>query len=492
MTSRRHGFAQLWAPLLACALLGQAGCGFGQSGIEPPRDRLFFPAGILVDPSSEWLYVVNSNSDLRFNAGTVAALNLNKVARDRDPAQTTWGACPSNRFSRNQPVMEKACCRDLLDGRILNCDERSYIAADATVRIGSFGGAITQQVYQKGADKIRRLFVAVRADPSVTFIDATVQGPSVSMRCSGPREGPPQTNALCDDNWRVRQAGMDPDPLRLPEEPYALALDDALGILYVGHLFGGVSSIDVCSPLRLETPRLSAVTPTVFRGSRLQGVTSLLLAAPGNPAAPLLATSRFSTEVTELALRSPASGGCTPTDTPPPIRDLTVVPTVDFPSAAFYPNGADVRGVLLSPDGQRAFVLHRNDPYNRRNPAALVVIDLHRDANQAPVARPVDVLEVCPGPTEMRMHDAGRGPKIFVTCFEAGQIYVIDPDLLSVTAIIDAGRGPNTTVFPPADRTMAYVATFTDNTISVLDLKPGSATEYRVVQRIGFPHLATQ
>ena len=37
------------------------------------------------------------------------------------------------------------------------------------------------------------------------------------------------------------------------------------------------------------------------------------------------------------------------------------------------------------------------------------------------------------------------------------------------------------------DRTVAYVAGFANNNVSVLDLKPGSPTEYRVVQRIGFP-----
>ena len=36
-------------------------------------------------------------------------------------------------------------------------------------------------------------------------------------------------------------------------------------------------------------------------------------------------------------------------------------------------------------------------------------------------------------------------------------------------------------------RNVAYVVGFGDNNISVVDLAPGSPTEYHVVQHIGFP-----
>jgi hypothetical protein len=36
-------------------------------------------------------------------------------------------------------------------------------------------------------------------------------------------------------------------------------------------------------------------------------------------------------------------------------------------------------------------------------------------------------------------------------------------------------------------RPLAYVLDFTQNDVSVLDLAPGSPTQYHVVQRIGFP-----
>ncbi len=87
----------------------------------------------------------------------------------------------------------------------------------------------------------------------------------------------------------------------------------------------------------------------------------------------------------------------------------------------------------------------------------------------------------------MQRHDTGRGERLFVTCFESGQIYVVDPEPLTVTDVITVGRGPNTLVFSPTDPGLAYVAGFADNNVAVLDLHPGSPTEYRVIQRIGFP-----
>ena len=59
--------------VLSAVAIG-GGCNFGQSGIAPPTNRIFLPAGLIADPVEDFLYVVNSNSDLRFNAGTVVAV----------------------------------------------------------------------------------------------------------------------------------------------------------------------------------------------------------------------------------------------------------------------------------------------------------------------------------------------------------------------------------------------------------------------------------
>jgi YVTN family beta-propeller protein len=88
----------------------------------------------------------------------------------------------------------------------------------------------------------------------------------------------------------------------------------------------------------------------------------------------------------------------------------------------------------------------------------------------------------------MQMHDAGRGSRIYVTCYDDGQIYVVDPNAVVVTSIIDVGAGPISLVFSPLDPSVGYVASFANSHLSVIDLEPGSPTENHVVMRIGLPH----
>ncbi len=81
---------------------------------------------------------------------------------------------------------------------------------------------------------------------------------------------------------------------------------------------------------------------------------------------------------------------------------------------------------------------------------------------------------------------------MFVTCFDAGEVYVIDPWTPRVRTVIPIGRGPVATVLPPAgaapsEATRAYVVGFGANNVAVVDLDPNSRTQYRVIQRIGFP-----
>lgn len=85
------------------------------------------------------------------------------------------------------------------------------------------------------------------------------------------------------------------------------------------------------------------------------------------------------------------------------------------------------------------------------------------------------------------MHDAGRGNRIFITCYDTGQVYVVDPIYMTVTAIIDVGAGPTSLVFSPTEA-KAYVASFFNSHLSVIDFAPGSRTENHVILRMGLPH----
>ena len=490
--------------VLAVALLAVGGgCNFGQSGIEPPANRIFLPAGIVADPDESLLYVVNSNADLRFNAGTIAVVDMARWDAIRTQNELNpFGICTKTRFSRTEPVADDYCCRDLVDSNVLNCNEPQFIQSDATVALGSFGGAVQLQRFHRdpndvNSEVVRRLFVAVRAEPSITFADVTLTGGRASIRCTGPRGGgsAQPAESYCDDNWRLRRpAGVTPGALVLPEEPHLLTLDDDLGILYVGHLTvsanaqiqgGGVSTVDVCSPQSDSSVRFAGLARTTFLPATLsQAVAALSPANPAQHATRIYATARYSTAISGMVLRDPTQVACGAA----PDRDLTLVPADSFFASAFLPRGADIRGILFSEDGGKAFVLHRNDAATAANPAAIAVLDRAPLADGTPANDPTAVLEVCGGPTAMQMHDAGRGKRIYVTCYDDGQIDVVDPVTLVVTATIDVGAGPNSLVFSPLDPAIAYVAGFANSHLSVLDLKPGSPTENHVILRVGLPH----
>jgi YVTN family beta-propeller protein len=483
--------------VLAVVAVG-GGCNFSQSGIAPPANRIFLPAGVVADPDEGFLYVVNSNSDLRFNAGTLVAVDLDKTAVVRAQWATTRPTiCPKTRFSRTEAVSDDYCCRDMIDSNIINCNEPQFIQSDATVQLGSFGGAIELQRYERGDEVVRRLFVAVRAEPSITFADVTVANGRVSMRCKGPRTNGPAVpeQGFCDDTWRVRRpGGVTAGALVLPEEPYLLAYDDGLKALYVGHLTvsanseiqgGGISALDVCDPQSESSVRFAGLARSAFLPEGLsQAVASISPPDPANPATRIYATARYSTAISGMVLRAPMHSACGD----PQRDDLTLQPADTFYSSAFLPRGADIRGILFSDDHTHAFVLHRNDTDIPANPPALVVLDRRPQADGTPANTPIDVLEMCSGPTSMLMHDAGRGSRIYVTCYDDGQIYVVDPNALVVTSAIEVGAGPVSLVFSPNDPGVAYVASFANSHLSVIDLVPGSPTENHVVMRIGLPH----
>ncbi len=150
--------------LLACA--SAPACGLNQAGVDPLENTIAYPASAVMDKNGDWLFVTNSNADLRYNDGTLIALNLDRAANDREPYDPgdnppatenhpDWAQCPEvnydNPLHSQYPI--DFCCHDALDPNLVNCDERGYVgpAADKgngtwNVRIGSFAAGMVRQV----------------------------------------------------------------------------------------------------------------------------------------------------------------------------------------------------------------------------------------------------------------------------------------------------------------------------------------------------------
>jgi len=550
------------APALAMLLAagaGLSGCGLNQAGVTPPSDTIAFPASAVLDRDSDWLFVTNSNADLRYNDGSLMAFSMTRAAEDRDPAHPNyllWDDCRQVNDPNPRGDKRRFCCWDVVNHKrdVLNCDERGYVDGDdlamnddpklprgqGNVKIGSFAaGMVLQRVrcpvdYNQPQNTANgrvacsicdgygtmppdpqpfdqreddRLLLGVRGDTSLTYVDVQSQGakePPILKCVVGPNEASmaPGHFSSCDDKHRVIRApsglasvNNDPMPsdapdVSLPDEPYTLTIDEDAGLLFIGHLTGntaraysgGFSMFDIAprgpnGPL--DTPRFIAPFPSPFSANNLGavGISGLRtrivrkrvvtdddMVVEWDATDGVYATSRFIPQVARLGTTTACPN---PKEASTPAREIAA-----FPSGTYYSSplaGAETRGVAFI-DERRSFVLQRTPP------ALIGFLD----------STPTDVLETCGSPTFLDSNDNGVGLRLFVTCFGDGEIYVFDPTVPRLVKTFRVGRGPAGLVFDNK-RQVAYVVGFGDNNVSVIDLEPGSPTEYQVIQRIGFP-----
>jgi hypothetical protein len=534
--TRAAGARALGFTALAALWLSTWACTLSQNGVVPPSDTFFYPTSAAMNPNEpggQWLYVANSNADLRFNDGTLVMANVGPEITDgagtvlRPGAETDratpgrWGACPQadyvNPLSRSAP---QDCCWDLLDSNILNCDERRYIQPDATVLIGSFAALMVWQSYCDDpclayhnntacvADpNAGRLLLGVRGDTSLTYVDVIPDSGNPRFHCTG--DVATTAMAECDQkvvdtssSLAIESGDPQAPAVSLPDEPYALALDDdpktGRGYLYVGHLVGstssqntgGVSLFDVSGtgfiapPGFPPAPRFIAPFGSPFppSSSGLIGVTALKMHAPlgvdVTADRQLFLSSRYVPLVTAMVPIGPSI--CAGDQ-----NDDVIVPSGNTLNSNLV--GSEMRGVefIDPPPGsqpnyaQRAYALQRVPP-------DLVGFDIAINNAGSATATPTDVLETCSSPTFLYQHDAGEGPRLFVNCFDTAEVYVFDPSGPTLLTTFSVGRGPAGMVFDLA-RPLAYVLDFSQNDVSVVDLAPGSPTQYHVIQRLGFP-----
>jgi hypothetical protein len=550
---RRRGEAAR-APVcrrMAAVLVWTAGaasaCSLSQQGVSPPADTFFYPASAVVDSTKSWLFVTNSNADLRYNDGTLVMVDLVDALADRTnkggpflPAGgpvlsagggfQTWDLCPQEDYVNPLPRSDpQICCWDRLDSSILNCDERRYVQPDATVRIGSFAAGMLLQPDCAACDSTPatastpgstcvpdpttpgRLLIGVRGDTSLTWIDLVAPAGALhpSFKCTD-AVGPSLTE--CDSIHRIIDTtsalvteSMDTQApiVQVPDEPYALELDSTLGLLYIGHLVGstaivdsgGVSLFDVSStraPLTMDSFLAPFPSPFPPNSAGAFGITALELHVPlGQPVMAgarqeLFASSRYVPAITAMA---PFGNVTPPFACDGSARDLVVESAGDSFNSGLV--GSEMRGIEFiepkaptdpsaPPYAQRAYALERVPP-------DLVGFNIARNNAGQIVTTPTDVSETCSSPTFLYQHDAGDGPRLYVNCFDTGEIYVFDPTVPTLLTTLQVGRGPAGLVFPEDSSPIAYVIGFSDNNLSVLDLAPGSATQYHVIERIGFP-----
>ncbi len=437
--------ARVLAGMSLAALL--AGCPASSEDVQPPADELYFPTGLAISPDERYLFVSNANSDLRHESGTLQVIDLDVV----EALATAWV---------EDGIESSGCDADLDLRETLICDDELAIIEDATVRIGNFAGEV---VVQELGDGSLRVFTPSRGDPSLVWADFDAAAEELVCSSSG------EVNPRCDSSHRLDQLRDDPESLTLAEEPFGIHVNSATGHLFLTHLTTGNVTLATSPPDGSDDPLLVDVKGGFFASGTngIRGAVGVAARSQNDPNDLVYVTSRAESRVQMLHVEEPGDGGF-------PL----IVPTDFFFLNTVFP-AQESRAIAFSGDGSRAFVVNRRPP-------TMITVDTTLDDAGRPRNEVLNATELCAQASLMAVTNSGDGERVYVSCFRDGQVWVIDPENARLDAVVNAGRGPNAIVASPS-RHHIYVANFLEDTIAVIDTTPGSATEHRVVLRVGRP-----
>jgi DNA-binding beta-propeller fold protein YncE len=436
-------------PVLPLVLLmagSSPGCTAASDEVRPPVGQLFFPTGLAQNPTQSNLLVANGNSELRYDSGSVAVLDLAKV----DQVSAAWVAAKT---------IPAGCKRDALSPETLECDEAQFINQDQGVRVGNFATNLAVQDFGSGN---YRVIVPVRGDPSVTWIDGSPAG----LRCDSGNV----PFALCGDEHRLTSIQNDSSIGVLNEEPFAVYADSAAGFAVVAHLTTGALTLLDSRPGAATS--IVDVVAGVFGADEngLRGASAVTARTPGDGF--IYAVSRSDDRVQLLTVNRQSDG------------TVFLLPSQYFFLDAVGGGNSDgggsrdSRGIAFSQSGNRMFVLNRQPP-------SVQLYDTSLDVTGFPKNRAIAATDVCRAASSLTVANVGDGDRAYVSCFNDGTINVVDPrNGTMLTDVITVGRGPYAISVSDVRRKL-YVSNFLEDTIGVVDIAPESPFRNRVVLRIG-------
>lgn len=539
----------LGAFALAASLAGGwlfAGCFSTGEGPEPPGDQLYFPVGLVVSPSGKALYAANSDFDLQYNAGTVQVYDLDRVRQavprvwDRPIDGSANDAC-GPLLHATVPTLFPGPCNPIVAEAPQNAPGGSSASLIAdSVQIGAFA---TDLVYvdRPGAKPDTwsgaRLFVPVRGDPSVTFIDLDDdrKGPP-RLRCG--QEG---NAGRCDGAHKIGvDSSTNSRDLLLPVEPFGItASEDADALLVTHQTTGEVSLITGCVGSACATSPGSLLDSTPVLQFLLSG---LSYAASGITPVPVPAWVREASAGGSLFPYQPgflvSFRSAAEIDLVRYYDDRQSSPTRPFLSRAggtsitVAASGVDSRGIVVDAEPRRtceAACPAAPDPSRlaclqgcagvpmpvyvaNRAPAQLLIGETRTNVSPTGSNDLVSFYDAVPlsfGASRVvlgsvRGADGKPEKRVFVVCFDARLVFVYDPAARRITGTIRTGRGPYSfaidppsratrpegTTGAPEDGYYAYVGHFTDSYIGVVDLDESHAATFQtIVATLGLPRV---
>lgn len=495
-------------PALALlGLLALAGCGEVSPGVDPPSDEFAFPTSLLLDPRvadepARWLFVGNANSDLRYNAASMVAIDL----------ELFWAALEGEILPAGAKISSSQPCRRVANlPQVIECDEKPFAVPEATAFYGNFPGPATPWVKPGETDEATVL-VPVRGDPSVTWftlrggLEAGQAGrDSLDIDC-GQGEG-----SACDERHRLRFLRNDPDANRIAREPFRIHVSDQadLPYAYVSHGIVGSGDPDL-TLIALEGLAVDGDGLPVIVDDRLLFTSNIANGgmgiaqrpcdvASGNAPASSLGCTRprvygvvrwsRSLQVATTVRHEPfGEQFCAGPDDLDQMGALNCDPQLEYVRGVSAGGiSTESVGVSLSQPilGDVAFSAAGNELYVvQSNPGGLLRIDTSIGEDGEPRDIPVAQVEVCARPTSLALYEDGTSRLGLVTCYRSGELYVVDLASLAVVGLVRAGSGPDPMAVDLA-REVVYVGNSLDATISVVDMSPSRATRFTELARLG-------
>lgn len=405
-------------------LVAIAGCNFDQKGIAVTPATLNFPIAVSLSPpeapgeASRYLFVVNSNFDLRFNDGTLMAFALDDVARVlADEGCSESSPCTVRDISTLLPPGGEVGIGSHSDGLAVNRDgTRLYLPARATRNLTFVdwreSGFVCDQEPSNG--EVDRCGAAYRmgADGDVTSErELTLTGDPVAV-VSG----------------RLEDAGGAPDSgdfvlLALRDGRVALFIEEGGGTPVLAHIVGGFPD--------------NIVSMTMQPGTGIAWLTS--------------ATSRFLSRVGIVVDRDPARSF---------LYDAGSL------RLGGVDDGQDSRDIQFDPERplERAFVL-------ARRPESVITLDLTRMGLNAGDAGLGEIYRVGAGPSRLALARIAGRTYALASTFNARRLFVIDVEHGALVAVVGGFSGPFELVVDEA-RQLLYVADFSVSVIRIIDLAP--------------------
>ncbi len=431
--------SNLFMKVFGVLVVSLAGCAASGDAVEPPEDELFFPTALASSSVGAEMFVVNANSDLSFNSGTILSFDADQTRSVVDD----WV---------DGQVVPQGCTRDEVQPHVLVCPADNFLVEGKVARVGSFASAISVQQLASGDD---RLFVSVRGDPSVTWINSSTG----ALNCHDTKLPPHR----CDDTHSFGHLRDDDELPFLPEEPFQLYIDGTNGYGVVSHLSASAVSL-FSAPTDGTPPMLTDILGNIFAANLNGTVGSYGVAGrkPGTASDHVYITSRTERRVQMMSVD-------TTTGTPQAIRG-------EFFFMTGVVQSDEARAVRFFDDGKRMAVLHSDPP-------TVQVYDTEEDSTGFPNNTFVGASQACDSASDMVVHETPEGRFAYVTCFSSGELWTIDLDTQSVANVTLIGRGPSGISLGGND--LLWIANFLDDSLSVVDISNDARFPQTGVLRLG-------